>query len=47
MLRNIRTEAMVKLIRPYVRVRISFISDRLNISEEEVEGLLAAAILDR
>ncbi|EGD83373.1 COP9 signalosome complex subunit 2 [Salpingoeca rosetta] len=47
LLRNIRTEAMVKLIRPYTRVRISFISDRLGITEEEVVDLLVAAILDK
>lgn len=43
---NIRTEVLVKLIRPYTRIRIPFISKQLNIDEAEVESLLVACILD-
>jgi len=46
LLRNIRTQVLVKLIRPYTRVRISFIARELNIEPEEVESLLVACILD-
>ncbi|KAG5446966.1 COP9/signalosome complex subunit Csn2 [Clonorchis sinensis] len=46
LLRNIRTEVLIKLIRPYTRIRIPFISQQLNLSESEVESLLVACILD-
>ncbi|CAH8558929.1 unnamed protein product [Dicrocoelium dendriticum] len=46
LLRNIRTEVLIKLIRPYTRIRIPFISQQLNLSEAEVESLLVACILD-
>lgn len=46
LLRNIRTEVLIKLIRPYTRIRIPFISQRLNLSDPEVESLLVACILD-
>ncbi|KAA3671459.1 COP9 signalosome complex subunit 2 [Paragonimus westermani] len=46
LLRNIRTEVLIKLIRPYTRIRIPFISQQLNLSETEVESLLVACILD-
>ncbi|KAA0192023.1 COP9 constitutive photomorphogenic subunit 2 [Fasciolopsis buskii] len=46
LLRNIRTEVLVKLIRPYTRIRIPFISQQLNLSDAEVESLLVACILD-
>uniref|UniRef100_A0A0X3PVD8 COP9 signalosome complex subunit 2 n=1 Tax=Schistocephalus solidus TaxID=70667 RepID=A0A0X3PVD8_SCHSO len=43
---NIRTEVLIKLIRPYTRIRIPFISKQLNLEEREVESLLVACILD-
>ncbi|CAL8078883.1 unnamed protein product [Calicophoron daubneyi] len=46
LLRNIRTEVLIKLIRPYTRIRIPFISQQLNLSDSEVESLLVACILD-
>ncbi|THD26182.1 COP9 constitutive photomorphogenic subunit 2 [Fasciola gigantica] len=46
LLRNIRTEVLIKLIRPYTRIRIPFISQQLNLSDAEVESLLVACILD-
>eukprot|EP00053_Salpingoeca_punica_P009737 m.87658 g.87658 ORF g.87658 m.87658 type:complete len:443 (+) comp15138_c0_seq2:104-1432(+) len=46
LLKNIRTEVLVKLIRPYTRIRIPFICSQLNITPAEVESLLVACILD-
>lgn len=46
LLRNIRTEVLIKLIRPYTRIRIPSISQQLNLSDAEVESLLVACILD-
>ncbi len=37
---------LLKLIQPYTRVRIPFISQRLNIPEKDVEALLVTLILD-
>ncbi|CDS04028.1 hypothetical protein LRAMOSA06983 [Lichtheimia ramosa] len=45
-LRNIRTLVLVKLIKPYTRVELSFIAKRLNITVEEVEELAVGLILD-
>ncbi|KAI8086101.1 PCI domain-containing protein [Halteromyces radiatus] len=45
-LKNIRTQVLIKLIKPYTRVEISFIAKQLNISSEEVEELLVGLILD-
>jgi len=47
LLRNIRTQVLIKLIRPYTRIRIPFISQQLNIDEADVESLLVACILDK
>ena len=46
LLDNIRTEVMVKLIKPYTRIRIGFVAQELNILPAEVESLLITAILD-
>ncbi|KAJ8653466.1 hypothetical protein O0I10_010902 [Lichtheimia ornata] len=46
-LRNIRTLVLVKLIKPYTRVELSFIAKRLNITVEEVEELAVGLILDK
>mmetsp|Transcript_5110 Transcript_5110/g.9638 ORF Transcript_5110/g.9638 Transcript_5110/m.9638 type:complete len:437 (-) Transcript_5110:163-1473(-) len=46
LLKNIRTQVLLKLIRPYTRIRIPFISQELNIPEQEVEALLVSLILD-
>ena len=37
---------LLKLIRPYTRVRIPFISAELNVPEKDVEALLVGLILD-
>jgi len=39
-------QVLLKLIQPYTRVRIPFISQRLNIPEKDVEALLVTLILD-
>jgi len=46
LLRNIRTQVLIKLIKPYTRIHIPFISKELNIDEVEVENLLVSCILD-
>ncbi|KAI9359468.1 PCI domain-containing protein [Pilaira anomala] len=45
-LRNIRTQVLIKLIKPYTSIEISFISKQLNIPTEDVEELLVGLILD-
>ncbi|XP_065841763.1 COP9 signalosome complex subunit 2-like [Oscarella lobularis] len=47
LLRNIRTQVLIKLIRPYTRIHIPFISRELNIEPEDVEALLVSCILDK
>lgn len=47
LLRNIRTQVLIKLIRPYTRIHIPSISKELNVDVNEVESLLVACILDR
>ncbi|ESP05558.1 hypothetical protein LOTGIDRAFT_181363 [Lottia gigantea] len=46
LLRNIRTQVLIKLIKPYTRIHIPFISKELNIDAIEVENLLVSCILD-
>jgi len=46
LLRNIRTQVLVKLLEPYTRIRIPFISKELNIPASDVEVLLVSLILD-
>jgi len=46
LLKNIRTQVLVKLIKPYTRIHIPFISKELNIDTNEVESLLVQCILD-
>ncbi|XP_020224869.1 COP9 signalosome complex subunit 2 [Cajanus cajan] len=46
LLRNIRTQVLLKLIKPYTRIKISFISKELNVPEQDVEQLLVSLILD-
>ncbi|KAI8462524.1 MAG: PCI-domain-containing protein [Monoraphidium minutum] len=47
LLRNIRTQVLLKLIQPYTQVRLPFISARLNIPAADVERLLVSLILDK
>jgi COP9 signalosome complex subunit 2 len=37
---------LIKLIRPYTRIQIAFISGELNIEPGDVESLLVSCILD-
>jgi len=46
LLKNIRTQVLLKVITPYTRISIAFIATELNISAPEVEQLLVALILD-
>jgi len=46
LLRNIRTQVLIKLIKPYTRIQIKFISGELNIEAQDVESLLVSCILD-
>ena len=41
-----RLQVLLKLIKPYTRIRIPFISKELNIPSNDVEDLLVALILD-
>ena len=45
LLKNIRTQVLLKVVTPYTRIRIAFIADELNIKPPEVECLVAL-ILD-
>jgi len=46
LLKNIRTQVLLKVITPYTRIRIPFIATELNIPASEVETLLVSLILD-
>lgn len=46
LLTKVRTQVLLRLIQPYTRVRIPFISQKLNIPEAEVTALLVSLILD-
>lgn len=46
LLKNIRTQVLLKLIKPYTRIRIPFISKEINVPEDDVETLLVSLILD-
>jgi len=46
LLKNIRTQVLLKILGPYTRIRIPFISNELNINQKDVESLLVSLILD-
>lgn len=46
LLANIRTQVLLKTLRPYTRIGLPFISKELNIPQVEVEALLVSLILD-
>ena len=46
LLKNIRTQVLTKLIKPYTRITIPFISTELSIPEPDVESLIVSLILD-
>jgi COP9 signalosome complex subunit 2 len=45
--RNMRTKAVVKLIAPYTRFKLSFIAKQLKISVPEVQDILGYLIVDK
>ncbi|KAJ3041216.1 COP9/signalosome complex subunit Csn2 [Rhizophlyctis rosea] len=45
-LKNIRTQVLVELIKPYTRIGIQFVSKELNVPEQDVEELVVGLILD-
>jgi len=45
-LKSIRTQVLLKLIKPYTRIRLPFIASNLNVEVEQVESLLISLILD-
>uniref|UniRef100_A0A915HZ14 COP9 signalosome complex subunit 2 n=1 Tax=Romanomermis culicivorax TaxID=13658 RepID=A0A915HZ14_ROMCU len=46
LLKNIRTQVMVKLIKPYTRIHLPYLARELNIDANDVENLLVQCILD-
>jgi len=46
-LRSIRNQVIVAVIRPYKRIELSFLAQKVGVTDEEVEELLALLILDR
>ncbi|KAI1427189.1 putative COP9 signalosome subunit 2 [Xylaria sp. FL1777] len=44
--RNMRTKTVVKLIAPYIKMRLSWIAQQLKISEAEVQDILGYLIID-
>jgi len=46
LLKNIRTQVMLKILSPYTKIRIQFVSQELNIAPKEVEDLMVGLILD-
>lgn len=46
LLRNIRTQVLIKLIRPYTLIHLSYIGKALNIDTSEVEALVVQCLLD-
>lgn len=46
LMNNIRTQVLLRLIRPYTNVRICYLSRKLKVTESEVVQLLVDAILD-
>jgi len=46
LLKNIRTQVLLKILTPYTKIRIPFLSAELNITPKEVEELMIGLILD-
>ncbi|PNS15999.1 COP9 signalosome complex subunit 2 [Sphaceloma murrayae] len=45
--RNMRTKAVLKLVAPYTRFRLSFVAKQLRISEQEVQEIVGFLIMDQ
>ncbi|KAI0778645.1 PCI-domain-containing protein [Trametes elegans] len=46
LLRSLRTQYLIDLIKPYTRLELSFLAKQLNVDHEEVEELLIGLILE-
>jgi COP9 signalosome complex subunit 2 len=46
-LRSIRNQVIVQVIRPYKRIELSFLAGKVGVTDDEVEELLRLLILDR
>jgi len=46
-LRSIRNQVIVQVIRPYKRIELSFLASKVGVTVEEVEELLRLLILDK
>ena len=44
--RNVRTKSILKLVAPYTRFTMSFVAQRLKVSEAEVEDIITFLIVD-
>ncbi len=47
LLRALRTKILVKLIKPYTKIRIQFLAQELNVDIDDIENLLISCILDQ
>lgn len=47
LLRSLRTQYLIDLIKPYTRLELSFLAQQLNVNKEEVEELLMGLILEQ
>jgi len=46
LLKNIRTQVLLKILTPYTKIRIPFLASELNITPKDVEDLMVTLILD-
>ena len=46
LLDNVRTQVLLKTVRPYSKVKLPHLSEELNIPEKELESLLVNLVLD-
>jgi len=46
LLRSLRTQYLIDLIKPYTRLELSFLAQQLNVDKDEVEELLVGLILE-
>jgi COP9 signalosome complex subunit 2 len=46
-LRSIRNQVIVQVIRPYKRIELSFLAGKVGVTDDEVEELLRLLILDK
>jgi len=47
LMREVRTQVMLEVIKPYTRISLEFLATELRISQREVESLLIDLILDQ